>query len=170
MRRFFFALLAPLAACASAEKETHDDYLLNALPGAEGFEPFVRFGRGPLEIRAEAWLESGIPVFDLQLYNRSSARITITTAGIRMLSEGRIGQDSVHLLDENEERMMQVILLGYERRKTKVRPASSDLWPPGPVILEVRGIRDDRGEGGLDFDLRAVPKEKSEPEIKTVEK
>jgi hypothetical protein len=148
-----------LASCSSApaaKDEPH--YRVNAFPGPEGFEDTCRFERGALSVEATGDLEDGLPFFELDLRNRGAGRIVVTPAGIRLLYNDRISQESVQLFVDGEDRQLQVVLLGYERKRVTVRPAGNDVRPEGPIVLEVRGLRDDRGDGGFDFDLRAIPR------------
>lgn len=158
------AAAASLAACATGRADEDRPFLVRAVPGPDGYQRSYGFERGALAIRVTCDVEDAHPSFEMELTNRGGGRIAFSPTGSRLLYDGRVQQSGVQMFDASGTRLLQLVLLANDRQTVTLRPVGLVGPPESLVVLEVRGIRDDRGDGGFDFDLRAMREADPRPE------
>ncbi len=164
--RWALVALSGLAAgCASTAAERPEPrYLVRAIPGPDGLRSSYAFERRHVSIVAKADRDGDDPWFELDLANRGIGRVTLAVEEMRLRSKDPELSSPALLLDGEDEPLTHRVLLGFERRTVRVRAARADFQPEGAVTLEVRGWRDDRGDGGFDFDLLATLRPEPDPD------
>ncbi|MFN0204897.1 MAG: hypothetical protein ACKVS6_01125 [Planctomycetota bacterium] len=164
---YLFIIVISLAflsiGCAAIFGGEDTRYRVRTVPGSQAYETSYRFERGSLTIRAFADDEDGAPAFHFEVANKSTARITFYADRIRLVDGKRESPTNITISDANDTNVDKFTILGYEARNMVIRPVSDIVNFATPWILEVRGARDDRSEGGFDFDLfcEVIPEESS---------
>lgn len=144
-------------SCASTLEDEDRPFVVRAVPGPDAMQTFYQFDRGALSILATCKKLDDQPSFDLTFTNHGGGRIQISPAGLRLIYDGRATQQAgVQMFDSKGKRLLQLVLLANDSQMVSLRPVGIDIRPKKLVVLEVRGIRDDRGDGGFDFDLYAT--------------
>jgi len=154
-------LASPSFGCAAIFGRENTQYRVRTIPGSQAYETSYRFERGSLTIRAFAEDDGGAPVFHFEIANKSTARVTFYSDRIRLVDGKRESPTNITISDAHDKDTDKFTILGYEARNMVIRPVSSIVNFAAPWILEVRGARDERSEGGFDFDLfcEVIPEE-----------
>ena len=154
------AAAAALPSCASAptdEEVAAARYRLYAIPGPTERETKYAFARNSLTIRVNGELKDGIPTFHVDFQNMGSSRITIHQAMVTIRGGSPARARPTTLRDAKDMEVTKITILGHDDAKFEVRLVDSAAPMDGAIVLEMRGIRDENGDGGYDFDLYAEP-------------
>jgi hypothetical protein len=151
-------VLLTVAACASSGPAWHNKtYRFRANPGPTDWETQYSFARGGLAIRAHGATTDGTPIFHFVVQNHGSSRVSFQEAMFTIRGGEPSRGSPVELRNDLDDRVAKLTILARDETKFSVRSRVPLTLTDGSLVLEVRGVRDDSGDGGYDFDLFGQP-------------
>ncbi|MBL8696276.1 MAG: hypothetical protein JNJ88_19425 [Planctomycetes bacterium] len=156
-----------LSGCSAApEGPTKKIFELRGIPGSTSFETLATFERSDLWVKARAELRSDTPEVEVELHNAGPGRITVPAGSVRVRDQESTKECAAALQDEKGDEVLSLVLLAHDRRKLKIRAADESRFGWEPFLVVFRGLRDDRGDGGFDFELSVRVPPEADPEQK----
>jgi hypothetical protein len=152
-------MLLTLASCASssAPEWFNQPYRFRANPGPTDWELHYSFSRGGLSIRADGETRDGTAVVRFDVQNHGLTRISLSESMFTIRGGEPPKGTPVELLDNLDNRVPKLTVLARDEVKFSVKSRVPLTLTDGALVLEVRGVRDDAGDGGYDFDLFGQP-------------
>lgn len=140
--------------------DEHALFRVRAVPGPDAYETLHVFQRRDLMMKASATEEKSKITFHLEFKNIGTAKIQIRAEHFRLRARGAAETETVEMLEHDDPRP-EFWLLPHETRMLDIRQSGDSVMIAAPAALEVRGIRDEYGEGDYQFDLsiETSPKE-----------
>jgi len=159
--------LGLLSGCsATPEEPSKKIFELRGIPGATSFETLTAFERSDLWVKARAELRSDTPEVEVELHNSGPGRITVPAGAVRLRDQESTKECAAAVKDEKGDEVLSLVLLAHDRRKLKIRAADETKFGWEPFLVVFRGMRDDRGDGGFDFELSVRVPPEGDPEQK----
>lgn len=157
LRAMAAAVMLAAAGCSSVigGGEKIKALRVRAVPGPDAFDANYSFRRGELEMAASAFTEGDRLKIKIELNNRGAAKLNIRDSLIFLRARGSDITYPVSVEDEKSAAIVNIWLMPHEVRKLVIQPADKSVALAAPLVLEFRGVRDEYGGGGYEFDLQA---------------
>lgn len=152
-------MLLTLGSCKSTDETTWDNrpYRFRATPGPAEWETQYSFSRGGLSIRANGEMSDSIAIVNFHVQNHGETRVSFSESMFTIRGGEPPKAFAVELRNHSDDKSTKLTVLARDEIRFSVRSRNPLTLSDGSLVLAVRGVRDDSGDGGYDFDLFGMP-------------